>query len=225
MKSNFDKVISVPIECDDVNKTVSQLPRNPEDAEIVAVQLKRRLQLKTSHLQEYIRPQAVIKALETLKGKYSNPFYQDIEINEGFLNEPIVETDEMEVDSASQILEQELDEEYERDEQKSKEAAAAAVEEEKARLSTIDGEEVELIMETEAKSGDVEDEESDDEYDTRLKSVKNFQSKQENNTCLLPRDMANDIVMNTEKSAITKATESKSIQIAPGKFYLYHITL
>ena len=212
MRSNFDKVISVPIECDDVNKTVAQLPRHPEDAEIVAVQLKRRLQLKNSHLQEFIRPQTVIKALQTLKEKCSNPFYQDIEINEGFLNKPVIETDQIEVESASQILEQELDEECEGDEQN-------------------DGREVESIMEPEAKSGTVEDEESDDEYDTRLKSVKNFQSKQENNTCLLPRDMANQIVMNTGKSTIKKATENESIQIAPGKLfffshhYLYNIMI
>ena len=213
MKSNFDKVISVPLECEDVNKTVAQLPRHPDDAEICAVQLKRRLQLKNSHLQEYIRPQMVVKALQMLKGKFSNPFYQDIEINEDFLNKP--DEDEMEMDSASQIHEQELDEEYEREQQKAKEAAA--VEKEKAP----DGEEVELTKEPEAKSGTDADEESEDEYDTRLKSVKNFQSRQENNTCLLPRDMANEIVMNPGKSAIKKPTENKSIQIAPGKMIFF----
>ena len=217
MKSNFDKVISVPIECDDVNKTVAQLPRHPNEAEIVAVQLKRRLQLKNSHLQEYIRPQMVVKALQMLKGKFSNPFYQDIEINEDFLNKP--DEDEMEVDSASQIHEQELDEEYEREQQKAKEAAA--VEKEKAP----DGEEVESTKEPEAKSGSDADEESEDEYDTRLKSVKNFQSRQENNTCLLPRDMANEIVMNPGKSAIKKPTENKSIQIAPGKMIFFFISV
>ena len=124
MKSNFDKVISVPIECDDVSKTVAQLPRHPDDAEIVAVQLKRRLQLKNSHLQEYIRPQVVLKALQTLKEKFANPFYQDIKINEEFLNKPTVEGDEMEVESASEIHERELDEEFDRDEQKTKEQKA-----------------------------------------------------------------------------------------------------
>ena len=44
-----------------------------------------------------------------------------------------------------------------------------------------------------------EDEESEDENDTRLNSVKNYQSKQENNTCLLPREMTNQIRMNTGK--------------------------
>ena len=228
MKSNFDKVISVPIECDDVTKTVAQLPRHPEDAEIVAVQLKRRLQLKNSHLQEYIRPQKIIKALQSLKGPFSNPFYQDIEINEGFLNKPVIEGDEMEVDSASQIHERELDEEYERDQQEIREREeenarkameASVIEREKARSSTDDdGEGVESTMEPEAKTGADEDEESEDEHDTRLTSVKNFQSKQENNTCLLPIDMASKIRMNPAKSAMTVSTKTRSIQIAPGMY-------
>ena len=214
MKSNFDKVISVPIECEDVTKTVAQLPRHPDEAEIVAVQLKRRLQLKNSHLQEYIRPQIIIKALQTLKEKFSNPFYQDIEINEGFLDKPIIEGDEIEVESASQIHERELDEQFDRDEQKTKEASAN--EKEMRGPLIVDGEEVEFTMEPEAKSGTDEDAESEDEFDTRLTSVKKFQSKQENNTCLLPIDMANKIKMNSEKSAMTVPTKNKSIQIAPG---------
>ena len=216
MKSNFDKVISVPIECEDVTKTVAQLPRHPDEAEIVAVQLKRRLQLKNSHLQEYIRPQIIIKALQTLKEKFSNPFYQDIEINEGFLDKPIIEGDEIEVESASQVHERELDEQFDRDEQKTKEASAN--EKEMRGPLIVDGEEVESTMEPEAKSGTDEDAESEDEFDTRLTSVKKFQSKQENNTCLLPIDMANKIRMNTEKSAMTVPTKNKSIQIAPGMY-------
>ena len=232
MKSNFDKVISVPIECEDVTKTVAQLPRHPDDSHIVAVQLKRRLQLKNSHLQEYIRPQAVIKALQALKEKFANPFYQDIEIDEGFLNKPVIEGDEIEEESASQIHERELDEEYERDQQEIREREeenarkameASVIEKEKGRSSTDDdGEGVESTMEPEAKTGADEDEESEDEHDTRLTSVKNFQSKQENNTCLLPIDMANKIRMNPTKSAMTVPTKTRSIQIAPG-MYLKHL--
>ena len=220
MKSNFDKVISVPIECDDVSKTVAQLPRHPDDAEIVAVQLKRRLQLKNSHLQEYIRPQVVLKALQTLKEKFANPFYQDIKINEEFLNKPTVEGDEMEVESASEIHERELDEEFDRDEQKPKEQKAkeASENEKEKRTLIIDGEEVESTVELEAKSGTDEDAESEDEFDTRLTTVKKFQSKQENNTCLLPIDMASKIRMNLEKSAMAVPTKDKSIQIAPGMY-------
>ena len=36
MKAVFDKVISVPVEEDDVSKTISLLPRHPDDAKIVA---------------------------------------------------------------------------------------------------------------------------------------------------------------------------------------------
>ena len=216
MKSNFDKVISVPIECEDVTKTVAQLPRHPDDSHIVAVQLKRRLQLKNSHLQEYIRPQAVIKALQALKEKFANPFYQDIEIDEGFLNKPVIEGNEIEEESASQIHERELDEQFDRDEQKTKEASAN--EKEMRGPLIVDGEEVVSTMEPEAKSGTDEDAESEDEFDTRLTSVKKFQSNQENNTCLLPIDMANKIKMNPAKSAMTVPTKNKSIQIAPGMY-------
>ena len=45
MHANFDKVITVPIDPETVRKTVHQLPRQPEDASIVAVQLKRKLEL------------------------------------------------------------------------------------------------------------------------------------------------------------------------------------
>ena len=214
MKSNFDKVICIPLECDDVNKTVAQLPRHPDDAQIVAVQLKRRLQLKNSYLQEYLRPKVIINGLKSLKWEFHNPHYQDIKINEDFLQKP--DGDEMEVNSASQMIEKELDEEYERGEKYAKEANIA-IEKEKTGSSTDGtGEEFHSSKEVEAKSGS--DEESEDEHDTRLQSVKNFQSKQENNTCLLPRDMANKIVMNTEKSAMERLKEKKSIQIAPGNY-------
>ena len=100
-----------------------------------------------------------------------------------------------------------------------KRSMSEQIEKDKVRASTHDdGEEVESTMESEAKSGTVEDEESEDEYDTRLTSVKNFQSKQENKTCLLPIDMANKIKMNPAKSAMTVPTKNKSIQIAPGMY-------
>ena len=78
-----DKVISVPIEEDTVSKTISALPRHPDDARIVAVQLKRKLEMKNTHLQEYIRPAKCIKAVETLK-ELGNPFYQNITVNRNF---------------------------------------------------------------------------------------------------------------------------------------------
>lgn len=91
MRAMMDKVISVPIEEKDVSKTISTLPRHPDDAEICAVQLKRKLQMKTSHLQEFIRPAKCIKAVQKLK-ELENPFYQDVSINENFMEKEEVLT-------------------------------------------------------------------------------------------------------------------------------------
>ena len=95
-KANFDRVISVPIDCETVSKTVTQLPRHPDDAKIVAVQLKRKLEMKNTHLEEYIRPKTLVKALETLKK--INPFYKDVTIDEEFLTreENLDDEDELE---------------------------------------------------------------------------------------------------------------------------------
>ena len=85
MKAMMDKVISVPIEEDVISKTISALPQHPDDAKIVAVQLKRKLQWKNSHLQEYIRPAKCIKAVQKLK-ELGNCFYQNITVNENFMD-------------------------------------------------------------------------------------------------------------------------------------------
>ena len=85
MQANVDRVISVPVDCETLNKNISQLPRHPNDSNLVAVQLKRKLEMKNSHLEQYIRPKILIKALQYLKN-CGNIFYQDININEDFMN-------------------------------------------------------------------------------------------------------------------------------------------
>jgi hypothetical protein len=77
MKAMTDMVISVPIEEDDISKTISAFPRHPDDAKVVAVQLKRKVLWKNTHLQEFIRPAKCIAAVEKLK-ELGNPFYQDV---------------------------------------------------------------------------------------------------------------------------------------------------
>ena len=49
MKAHFDNVINVPIECDDISQTMLKLPRNLNDAKLVPLQLKRRLEYKNVH--------------------------------------------------------------------------------------------------------------------------------------------------------------------------------
>ena len=198
MKANFGELVNVPLECDDISKTILQLPRHPEDAEIVAVKLKRKLELKNSHLEQYIRPKVIVKALETIKAS-GNPFYQDIEINENFMDKVVEDAEKpLEMETESQIHEKELDDEYERLENQAKEARNQ--------------------MENGNKVTPDENEDSDDEVDTRLQSVKKYQSKQNGNTCLLPRDISNEVFVNTENTVIKKSAEEGkgSIQIAPG---------
>ena len=85
MRANFDKIITVPIEPETVRKGIHQLPRQPDDANIIAVQLKRKLELKTTHLKEYIRPKLLVKALKYLKS--NNTFYKNVNIDEDFVIE------------------------------------------------------------------------------------------------------------------------------------------
>ena len=67
-----------------MSRTISELPRHPDDAKIVAVKLKRKLEYKNTHIEEFIRPAKCIKAVEKLK-EMGNPFYQDINVNEAFM--------------------------------------------------------------------------------------------------------------------------------------------
>ena len=57
MKAVIDRVISVPLEANDITKTVKQLPRNPNEAYIIAVRLKRKLELKGAHGRIYMSSQ------------------------------------------------------------------------------------------------------------------------------------------------------------------------
>ena len=85
MKAMFSKCISVPIEEDDITKTITALPQHPDDAKVVAVQLKRKIQWKNSHLEQFIRPAKCVAAVQKLK-KLGNPFYKYITINENFMD-------------------------------------------------------------------------------------------------------------------------------------------
>ena len=85
MKAMVDKVINVPLEDHDITKTIETLPRHPDDAHLIGVQLKRKVEMKNSHLVGYIRPGIVIQALKTLKAR-GNKYYQNVQINENFMD-------------------------------------------------------------------------------------------------------------------------------------------
>ena len=71
------QVVLVP---SDTTKTVSSLPRNTTDAQIIALTLKRRLSDKSSVSKEYIRPHIVNGAFSCLKA--INSHYSEISNNE-----------------------------------------------------------------------------------------------------------------------------------------------
>ena len=194
MRAMKDEVINVPIENEDISKSITTLPRHPDDAHLVAVQLKRKVEYKNLHLEGFIRPNVIIKALKTLKDR-GNRFYQDIKINENFMENNEIPPMEMDVDDTeSQRIEREEDEAWEMNKKQEDEL--------KAKLGL------------EAEEGD-----SDNEFDTVLKSVKKFQSNQTNYTFLIPDDMATEVVVNTGNSTITKPLKEgkESIKIAPGE--------
>ena len=55
----------------------------PEDAHIISLKLKRKLEYKQAYLFDTVRPEKVLSALHLLKR--DNPLYADIEINEEWI--------------------------------------------------------------------------------------------------------------------------------------------
>ena len=70
-----DKVVNIPVYETDILKTLGSLPRTPEEAEIVPVNLKRKIDYKNCHKVQYISVPNILKALETLR-ESENPYYQ-----------------------------------------------------------------------------------------------------------------------------------------------------
>ena len=59
--------VNIPLTDTDIKNTVSQLPRTPDEASLIPVQLKRKQAFRNAHLKEYISPSKIKQALTTLK--------------------------------------------------------------------------------------------------------------------------------------------------------------
>ena len=70
-----DKVINVPVNEDDIINTITRLPRTPNEAGLIEVDLKRKVEYKNSHIKQLINPEKCFKMLELLK-RSRNPHYQ-----------------------------------------------------------------------------------------------------------------------------------------------------
>ena len=86
MRAIKDRIINVPMREEDISNTISSLPRPEKASGVVAIMWKRQKAMKNFHVEEFIRPDKLIDAVKKLK-ELGNPFYQDIEVNENFLQE------------------------------------------------------------------------------------------------------------------------------------------
>ena len=72
-----DRVINIPIQDDAINNTIVQLPRTLNEAGLIAIELKRKKELKNTHKKQLISPVKIFKWLSKLK-EAKNPYYLNI---------------------------------------------------------------------------------------------------------------------------------------------------
>ena len=72
-----DKVINVPISNDAINNTLAQLPRTPKQAGLIGISLKRKQNMKNTHMKQLINPDKIFKMLQKLK-ESGSPYHQDL---------------------------------------------------------------------------------------------------------------------------------------------------
>jgi hypothetical protein len=70
------KIINVPVPEDSALNTINRLPRTPDEAGLIGVEVKRKLAFKNSHHKaQLINVEKIYKAIDHLK-KSGNPYYQ-----------------------------------------------------------------------------------------------------------------------------------------------------
>ena len=78
-----DKLINVPLESPDIEKTIDKLPRNFDDSYLIPANLKRKKSMRNTHLSAYIRPQCMIDAVYKLK-QLRNIHYQYVCVDNNY---------------------------------------------------------------------------------------------------------------------------------------------
>ena len=92
--------VNIPLTDSDIKNTVSQLPRTPDEAAVIPVQLKRKQAFRNAHLKEYISPSKIKKSLETLKSLGHKHYQFDLEDGlESFEQRMEMEADQLEEDN------------------------------------------------------------------------------------------------------------------------------
>ena len=198
-----DRVINVPLEAEDIAKTVTALPRKFEDSKLIPVNWKRKLSMAGSHIQSYIRADALPLAVEKLKTM--NPHYAGVDINENFCipEEPLQEMNNEDM--------MEIVDEFAKDQEK------PDVIKEKENSEAMD---VDANSEKDPMKAIKENDEDSDEEIEILGAVKEHQSDQNSHTCMTRMEPESWVVENHGSETITKKRSSKTktgIDIAPGE--------
>ena len=71
-----DRLVNIPILEQDIYNTIKCLPRTPAEAGIISVDLKRKLEYKTTHLKQLIDVKKIYEYLRYLKNIAKNKYYQ-----------------------------------------------------------------------------------------------------------------------------------------------------
>ena len=71
-----DRLVNIPIGEQDIVNTLTSLPRTPTEAGILTVGLKRKLEYKTTHLQQLINVKKIYDYLHFLKYEAKNKYYK-----------------------------------------------------------------------------------------------------------------------------------------------------
>ena len=101
MQSNNDRVINVPIQDDDIVKTITCLPRTSANDGFITVNLKRMKSLRKNEMQEDVKPDQLFEALEYLR--LHHPDYKDVLPNE------VIEEFMDDNDSVNEAINEDLD--------------------------------------------------------------------------------------------------------------------
>ena len=72
-----DKQVNIPISSTKINDTLEKLPRTPNSAGLIGVQLKRKLEYKNNHKHQLINPQKLFLFIDKAK-EMNNPYYKDV---------------------------------------------------------------------------------------------------------------------------------------------------
>ena len=76
-----DRIVNVPIRSKAINETIKMLPRTPNEAGLIGLELKRKIELKNNHKKQLINPTKIFKWIKRLK-ESGNPYDEDVSLPE-----------------------------------------------------------------------------------------------------------------------------------------------